>query len=532
MSLNGPQQHYGPSIIIIGSGMAGLAISIAIKYRLGYNNFKIYEKAGDIGGTWRENIYPGSSSDTPIHLYCLPSDMNPNWEETHGYQPEILAYLKDIVDKRSLAQHIVLNRKVIGAVWDENEKHYMVKVENSITGENEFAAANIIISATGILEIPKVPSFVGMGKFKGKMFHSSKWEKGLDLSGKRVAVIGNGTSGSQAIPEIVKLPGAHVTHICRSKSWYLPPIRFPVSERTKWWLRRFPFLMRCIRLWQYLETEAKYPFIFHNSFLRNSTTKAVKKFMLQSSPERYHKDIIPSYPLGCKRAVFDMGYMDALHRENLELLYGEIAEITPEGIRMESGSEFTLDVIIFATGFEAFKYPIDICGSSGMNVQEYYETRGGPEGYNGALLPGFPNFMFVSGPNTVTGYIPITTFNNIQVEYFLQLLKPLIEGRILSLEVKKEASESYNKKIQNKFAGSVFEQCRSPYRIGGTGKHTFLFPSWTPLFWWWLLYPVWDDFKTEGTFNSSAAKNREKLRAVGSILLGITAVILSALLKP
>ncbi|TFK40445.1 hypothetical protein BDQ12DRAFT_734413 [Crucibulum laeve] len=368
-----------PHIAIIGAGFGGLAMAIALKTQLGFNNFTIYEKASDIGGTWRDNVYPGCSSDNPIHLYSLSTDLRPTWTNTHGYQPEIFAYMKSLVEKYSLQYNLSLNTKFLSAHWDSEKQLYHITTEDIVSGKKNTATAQIAISAVGILGMPKMPEIAGIDRFKGFLFHSSRWNTKLDFQGKRVAVIGNGASATQFIPEIVKLRETDVTQFCRSRIWYLPPDKFPVDIR------------------------------------------------------------------GCK----------------------------------------------------------------GTSIQEYYEFEGGPKAHLGTTIPGFPNFYMLSGPNTATGYSPVLLFEEIQVKYILQMVQPVLQSRVSSFEVTVKATEAYNHKMQGMMLHSAFLNCVSPYRIGGDGKITFVFPGSTAHFWWWLKRPIWGDYISVCSSSDSGADTDE-----------------------
>ncbi|KAG6821331.1 hypothetical protein H0H93_000192 [Arthromyces matolae] len=215
-----------PRVVIIGAGIGGLAFAIALKRKFAFENFIIYEKTGAVGGAWQENTYPGCSCDIAAPFYSLSSDQNPEWQSSHPFQPEILEYWKNLSHKYALTSHIQVNTLVVKAVWDSKRNCYSIITKDLKTGNQSIAEAEILISAMGILEVPRFPEIPGVQDFEGAMFHSARWVD-MDLNGKRVAIIGNGASASQLLPSIAKNPKVHVTQFCRTANWLFPPVGIP-----------------------------------------------------------------------------------------------------------------------------------------------------------------------------------------------------------------------------------------------------------------------------------------------------------------
>lgn len=216
------------NIVIIGAGIGGLAFAIKLKQRLPHAQFTVYEKASEVGGTWRDNIYPGAASDIGIHFYSLSTDLKPDWDFTHVGQPQILAYWINLAKKYHIYPHIIFNTRVVGARWDSTAQCYYIDAENVNTKAAISTRAEILVSANGFLEIPHVPKIAGLGMFKGDLFHSARW-KDVPLKGRKVGVIGNGSSAMQFIPHISEQPDVEVTQFCRTPKWILPPVRQPYS---------------------------------------------------------------------------------------------------------------------------------------------------------------------------------------------------------------------------------------------------------------------------------------------------------------
>ncbi|KAF8162664.1 hypothetical protein B0H34DRAFT_289614 [Crassisporium funariophilum] len=474
-----------PRVVIIGAGAGGIACGISLKRKYGLKNFTIYEKAGEVGGTWRENIYPGCSSDVPMPFYSLSTDLH-DWKQSHGSHEEILEYWIHLTKKYGLYPHIELNRKVQSAEWDSALHCYRIVTEDTVTGEQFASTAQVVISAIGVLETPRYASIPGLANFKGEMFHSARWNNDIDLSGKRVAVVGNGASATQFVPCITDDPKVKVIQFCRTPNWLMPPIRSTYSPARRWLTRNMPLLNRLLRWSFFLRLEMMYFGIFGSGLLRRIITMVAKAYIKHNAPKEYLSALIPSFPLGCKRVIFDTDYLAALHRPNLDLNWDGIEAIVEEGVLTKKGERIPCDVLIFATGYAADFYPFPLTGLRGQSIQKYYEAEEGPKAYLGTAVPGFPNFFMIFGPNTATGHTSVIYTNEVQINYIMQLIKPILEKKVLSLEVDVEPTDAYNDKIHSRLSKSVFTQCVSWYRVGGKGKITNAFPAAATVFWLWL----------------------------------------------
>ncbi|KAK0455286.1 FAD/NAD-P-binding domain-containing protein [Desarmillaria tabescens] len=484
-----------PRIVVIGAGIGGLSFVIALQKRFpGFNNLTVYEKASDVGGTWRSNIYPGCSSDVGMHLYSLSTDLYPDWHYTHGYQPEIQSYWQDLSHKYNLYPHLVFNTLVVSAEWDNQEEAYHIVTEDAVTGARSTSSAKILISALGVLDVPRYPKISGLDTFKGEQFHSARWNYNIDLRNKRVAVIGNGASATQFVPIISSDPTVDVTNFCRTPNWLNPPIRSEYSRLRRFMFKYLPLYMRMVRFLLFLRGDMLYWVVFGTRFLHSAIKKARIEYIRQKAPKEYRDQLIPSYKLGCKRLIFDTDYLAALHRPNLSLNWDGIESVFEGGIVTKKGEKLPFDVLIFSTGFVADDYPLHVRGLS-QTVKEYYESAGGPKAYVGTTVPGFPNLFMIAGPNTATGHLSVIFTEEVQINYILQLLKPILEGHVSSINVTDEATDAYNEKIHARLAKSVFVDCVSWYRKGSDGKVTSIFPGSGFLFWWWLRKVDWSHYK-------------------------------------
>ncbi|KAJ6471235.1 hypothetical protein C8R47DRAFT_1179509 [Mycena vitilis] len=469
-----------PPVVIVGAGIGGVSLAIALKRQLGFDDFVIYEKGSDIGGTWR-----GASSDVSIHFYSLSTDLNPDWPSTHGSQPDIQDYWRKLTAKYDLYRRIVFNRQVVSAEWNSKEQSYRIITEDVISGERFSTSATILISAIGLVEVPHVPSIAGFSSFKGEMFHSARWDMGADLRGKRVAVVGNGASATQFVPIISQDPSVQVTEFCRTPNWFLPPIRADYSPLWKWTFRTIPLAMRMYRLFLYLRSELLYLLVFAHKGIRERYTVVAKNYIARTAPKDYLEHLIPRYSIGCKRIIFDTNFLEALYRPNLQLNWDGIQSISEDGIITKKGQKLSFDAIIFATGFIADRYPLTVVGNTGKTVQEYYDSQGGPKAYLGTTIPGFPNLLVIGGPNTASGHTSVILTEEMQINYILQVVKPILDGLVSSVDVKTQAANRYNELIHARLARSVFVHCVSWYRSGGVGKVSSIFPGPMFLYGWW-----------------------------------------------
>ncbi|KAI5119486.1 hypothetical protein M0805_009510 [Coniferiporia weirii] len=500
-------------VVIVGSGIGGIAMAIALKRQLNFENFIIYEKSSDVGGTWRDNTYPGCSSDVGGHWYSLSTDPNPNWSMFYVLQPEIYAYWKSLINKYSLSDKVVLNTCVIHAVWDDVTQQYCITLRDEHTGVERKEYAEAIVSATGVLSKPSYPKDItGINNFDGPIFHSARWRHDVPLSGRRVGVIGNAASASQLVPRISTDPTVEVINFCRTPNWYIGRPNFAYSTWLKWTFSHVPFVLQIYRFLIALRYERGYS-IFPNSnkLTQQLTRKAMTNYMKATAPKEYIDKLIPSYPPGCRRMLVDPGFLKALHRSNVSLVWDDVDSIVNKGIITKNGKTVPLDVIVLATGFDLESVHIDIEGREGKTLREYFKDHGGPTAYMGTTVPGFPNFFLLFGPNTATGHTSVIFSEEVQINYTIQLLKPIIEKKAKSFTVRAAPTDEYNELIQRRLGESVFASCTSYYRQGRAGKNFTVFPGPLTLFWWWLRRPRWADYETRGAERWIRERRRRKL---------------------
>ncbi|KAG1815643.1 uncharacterized protein BJ212DRAFT_1587927 [Suillus subaureus] len=486
-------------VAIIGAGVSGLTQAIALKTKLKFHNFTIFEKGPEVGGVWRANKYPGCSSDVDIHWYSLSTDLYPYWNKSHGLQPEIQAYWIKLSRKYNLYPHIAFNTKVLSAEWDDAKQQYTIVAEDVFSGKRTMSVAHVVISALGILEAPKMPYEIpGIRKFQGASFHSAQWPSSIDLQNKRVAVIGNASSGAQFVPSVSEDSSVEVVNFIRTPTWFNTRPHIPYSDTAKWMFANIPLVMRLHRAWIMFWFVAPLHLPMGDKALQKQRD-AMTKYILDNAPDRYHSHMIPVHPPGCKRTVADSGFLKSLCRSNVTLNFDGIAEIVENGIITKTGEMLPFDVIVYATGFigKQERYPMHVRGLNGTTVQGYYDAHGGPTAYLGTAIPDTPNFYLINGPNTGTRASALF-IAEVQVAYILQLIEPVLTGSASSFTIKATPTDAYNAKLQDELSRSVHVHCYSWARTNGTDKVFYPFPWPSTVWWWFLRRPNWDHYMAVG----------------------------------
>ncbi|KAG8685800.1 hypothetical protein FRC11_010057 [Ceratobasidium sp. 423] len=429
---------------------------------------------------------------------------NPDWSCLFAGRQEIQKYWKRLAQKHNIEPHIKYNTEFVSALWSEKQQNYSLKLRDSKTKEFKEVKAKLVISAIGVFKHPHWPDVPGRESFQGKLLHAQKWDHSVELSGKRVGLIGNGCAGSQILPVISEDRSTTVVNFCRTPSWYIPRPQMRVSPAVQWVFRNVPFVLKSLRYTVAAGCELLYN-QFKDNFICNFSRRLVEKAMLSRmrslAPPKYHEHLTPNYPFGCKRIIFDPGYLQALGRPNVDMEWDPIARITPNGIITKSGKEHELDVISFATGFDvAGSMTPDVTGLNGIRLQEYYDKEGGPTGYMGTTIPGFPNWVTILGPNTVTGHSSVIYLEELQMNYVLKLFKPVIQGKAGSIVPRADSTREFNEWVQSKLKGHVWPSCHSWYRKGA-GKVTAIWPGGNTHLWWSLRKPNWKDYEVVGAIN-------------------------------
>jgi 4-hydroxyacetophenone monooxygenase len=447
-------------VLVVGAGMSGILTGIRLS-QAGVQ-FEIIEKNADVGGTWLVNTYPGCRVDNSNHMYSYSFEPNHGWPQHFSPQPELLKYFRGVAAKYDLKKHIKFETSVDSLTWDEARAVWRAELTGK-DGRRETVEANVVVTAVGQLNRPRLPEIEGRDTFEGPAFHSAEWRHDVDLSGKRVAVIGTGASAFQFVPEIAPKV-AHMTVFQRTPPWGLPVPHYheDVPEGMKWLLEHVSYYDKWYRFWLFwMTTEGFLPMVKSDPDWTGGTTAvSAENLMLREMaasalaaqvadrPDLL-PNVVPTYPVGGKRAVLDNGvWLGALKRPNVELVTEKITRITPKGVVTADGVEHEVDVILYGTGFTASRFlaTLKIKGREGRDLHETW--KGDARAYLGMTTPGFPNFFMIYGPNTnivVNG--SIIFFSEASVRYIMGALKLLAETGARAMEPKSSVHDDFNIRV-------------------------------------------------------------------------------------
>lgn len=462
-------------IAILGSGFSGLGMAIRLRQQ-GEQDFLLFEKEAGVGGTWRVNNYPGCGCDVQSHLYSFSFEPNPNWTRMFAKQPEIRAYLEGCWEKYRLQDKTRLGTEVVEIRWDEQAElwHLLDRAGNRYS-------AQFVVSGMGALSTPSIPALKGLENFSGEVFHSQQWNHDYDLSGKRVAVIGTGASAIQFVPQIQKQV-EHLDLYQRTAPWIMPKPDRAIRDNERSRFKRFPLAQKLWRgaLYSILESRV-IAFAFAPRLLRMAQGIAKLYIKKQIKDPELRAKVTPDYTMGCKRVLISNDYYPALTQANVDVITDGIAEILPHGVRTSDGQERAVDAIIFGTGFT----PSDplprgtVFGRGGVDLLDTWPE--GPEAYKGTMTAGFPNLFFLMGPNTGLGHNSMVYMIESQITYVLGALRQIDDGRLQSLEPKREAQDAFNRKIQGTLGATVWNAggCMSWYLHPISGRNCTVWPGFT-----------------------------------------------------
>lgn len=458
-------------LIIVGAGFSGLAMAIRAR-QAGFDRLLVIEKAAGIGGTWRENTYPGAACDVPSQLYSLSFAPKSDWTRLFAPQPEIAAYLEDLVAEHGLAPFLRLKTRVERAVFDAAAGTWRVETDRGAF------STRVLVGAMGALHHPALPRLPGLETFAGTAFHSATWDHACDLTGKRVGVIGTGASAVQFVPEIVG-GVAHLTQFQRSAPWILPRGDAPVGRGLRRLLRVAP-LRRLYRASLYWRREVA----ALAGFTRVSTVTGLAEAMARrhlaaaiADPELRAK-LTPDYRLGCKRVLLSDDYYPALARPHVSLVTAPIRAVLPHGVVTADGAEHALDVLIFATGFSpgGSLLRTEVIGREGSSLLQAWKD--GADAFRGVSVAGFPNLFLLLGPNTGLGHNSVLLMVEAQVAHVLDALRRLRAHPGFVLEVRPEAQAGFRAEVDARMEGSIWMRggCGSWY-LDRSGRNRTLWPG-------------------------------------------------------
>ncbi|MFD9972436.1 flavin-containing monooxygenase [Streptomyces sp. NPDC059017] len=468
------QQCEHVRVAVIGSGFGGLGAAVRLR-REGITDFVVLERADSVGGTWRDNSYPGCACDVPSHLYSFSFAPNPDWPRTFSGQEHIRAYLEHVTDVFGIRPHIRFGHDVLMMRWNTAELHWEIE-----TSRGAFTA-DVVVSATGPLSDPKTPEIPGLDGFPGKVFHSARWDHDYDLRGKRVAVIGTGASAIQIVPSIQPLV-AKLTLFQRTAPWVMPRMDRAIGAGERRLHRQLPLTGAARRglLWGIRELQV-------SAFTKRPKQLGLIESLAKANMAKSIKDpalrakLTPSYRIGCKRILLSSDYYPALARPNVDVVASGLTEVRGSTVVSADGTEVEVDAIVLGTGFHVTDMPIAdrVVGAEGVTLAESWKD--GMESLRGATAAGFPNWMTIIGPNTGLGNSSMILMIESQLNYMADYLRQLdVLGGRVALGARPSAVHAWNRRVQERMRRTVWNTggCTSWY-LDASGRNTTIWPGTT-----------------------------------------------------
>ena len=439
-------------IAIIGAGHSGICMGMQLK-RAGIDDFLILEKGATLGGTWRDNTYPGASCDAPSFLYSFSFAQKTDWSRRFAWQSELLAYSVQCAVQSGLLPHCRFNSEVTAARFDEARNLWRIELAGGDVVEAQF-----LVTGVGQLHWPATPAIPGRESFEGAQFHSARWDHGVDLAGKRIVVIGNAASAVQFVPQIAPL-ASQLTIFQRSANWLMPRNDHLYSPRVQRAMTRWPWLAKALHdfQWFFFGELQLTPLMKQVRIVQwLATLRSKAHLRRQVKDPALRAKLVPDYPIGAKRVLFNDDYFPTLNRANVQLVTDAVERIEPDAVRSKGGERFTADVIIYATGFHAtdFLAPMSITGAGGRDLKQQWQH--GAHAYLGVTVSGFPNLFMLYGPNTNLGHNSILVMIEAQVGYIIDAIRQMDAGGVRRLDVKRPVMEEYNRWLQGDLARSVW----------------------------------------------------------------------------
>jgi cation diffusion facilitator CzcD-associated flavoprotein CzcO len=486
--------------VIVGAGFSGLAAGIGLK-RAGIDDFVILEKADGVGGTWRDNTYPGAACDIPSHLYSYSFEPNPAWSRAYGGQPEILAYLEHCATKYGLRPHLRVNTRVAGADYDDATATWTVRTHDGGT-----VTSRALILGNGALHLPSIPELPGLASFAGTSFHSARWRHDHQLAGRRVAVIGTGASAIQFVPQIAPAV-AQLDIYQRTPPWIVPKADRAMSDRERWSLEHVPgaHWLRRTGLYWLMESRVL-GFAFAPKINRVFERLVLANLARQVRDRELRARLTPDYRMGCKRVLISNDYYPALARPNVELVTDGIAAIEPTGIRTADGRLREVDTIVFGTGFRVVDYvsSMAIRGRDGVDLSTAWQDS--VRNYLGITVSGFPNLFLLMGPNTGLGHNSMIFMIEAQARYTVGAILAMHRNGLASIEVRPEVERAFRAEMSRKMTGTVWTSGCSSWYMAPDGE-VLLWPGFTFDYWLRTRRVELRDFATRALAHTRTTRN-------------------------
>jgi cation diffusion facilitator CzcD-associated flavoprotein CzcO len=460
--------------LVVGAGFGGLGMAIKLEEN-GDRDFLVVEKGHDVGGTWRDNTYPGAACDVPSQLYSFSFARNPQWSRSFSPQEEIYAYLRRVAVASGVLDRFVFDTTMEHATWDETESVWRVE-----TSRGELTA-DVLVTASGGLSEPRLPDIDGIDSFEGEVFHSARWNHDFDLTGKRVALIGTGASAIQIIPEIAAKV-AHLDVYQRTAPWVMPRHDRAYGALERFGFKHVPGMQRLYRTAIYWARETFVPgFTVSTKLAAPAKMAALNNIAKGIDDPALRERVTPQFEIGCKRILISNDYYPALARDDVDLVTDRIAKLTASSVVTTDGTEREVDAVIVATGFYTVDQPIAhrITGRDGQTLAAGW-ARDGMAAYKGTTVHGFPNLFQIVGPNTGLGHSSMVFVIESQIAYILETLRGMREHDLATVEPTEQAQRSWNADLQRRLARTVWNTggCESWY-LDEHGRNTTLWPRTT-----------------------------------------------------
>ena len=456
-------------VAIVGAGFSGLGAGVILQ-RHGFADFLIFEQAGDVGGTWRDNTYPGCACDVPSHLYSFSFAPNPAWRDTFSGQADIWDYLRGCVDRFGLRRHLRLGHTVQEAAWDDAAQHWRLR-----TSQGEYHA-RVLISATGPFARPSLPDLPGLDTFAGTVFHSARWRHDHDLTGRRVAVIGTGASAAQFVPEIVPRV-ASLALFQRTPSWVMPRRSRPITRLEQAAYRHLPGAQRAVRYALYWAREAWAVGFLHPWLNRLGQRLSLRHLRRQVADPALRATLTPRYVLGCKRVLLSNDYWASLTADHVDVVTEPIDHVTPEAVVTAGGNRYEVDTIICGTGFAVTDPPVmqHVYGRGGRSLAGVWTPT--MRAHLGTTVPGFPNLFLLLGPNTGLGHTSVVLMVESQLRQVVKALRHLRRNGSAAIEPTEPAQRRYLKRVDRAMAGTVWTSGCASWYLDADGRVSTLWPG-------------------------------------------------------
>ncbi|WP_051090710.1 flavin-containing monooxygenase [Smaragdicoccus niigatensis] len=474
-------QHTPPmatlDVAIIGAGFAGIGTAIRLKSK-GITNVAIFERSDRVGGTWRDNTYPGAACDIPSRLYSYSFAPNPDWSQTYSGSGEILGYIDRMVDDYGILPSIRFSHNIIGMDFDEDAGLWRIRVE----GHDSTIDARTVVLASGPLANASLPNIRGIEDYRGHKIHSARWDHDYDFTGKKVAVVGTGASAVQIIPELVK-QAASVKVFQRTPGWVLPRVNHRTNALSKQIYRQIPGAESLARqAWFWGHESVALGVVWDTPLTRVVELVGKAHLRAQVNDPWLRRQLTPDFHAGCKRLLMSSDYYPALQRDNCKLVTWPIARISEQGIRTVEGIEHQFDCIVFATGFDVSKTgaPIPITGRDGRVLDD--EWKRGAYAFKSVAVSGYPNLFLTFGPNSGPGHSSALVYMEAQIDYLTNAIGVLLDRNLRILEVRRERQDRYNENIQRRLKATTWNSgCKSWY-LTEDGFNPSMFPGFATQF--------------------------------------------------